>query len=71
MDVKAEVFEAADESFGGSVAVVLVEVPATEVVESHLTREHVEGRGEDRGCHGDDGLLGSAPSRRRWNWARK
>ena len=69
-NVAAEVLKPLEEAADGLGAIVAVEVFAAEVVVLGAVAQHVEGSGEHRGGHGEDGLLGAATGLRR-NWARR
>ena len=69
-DIAAEVLKPLEQAADGLGTVVAVEVHAAEIVVLGAVAQHVEGRREHRGGHGEDGLLGAATGLRR-NWARR
>src|SRR5205085_6001926 len=59
-DLVADLLKSADQAAGGFGGVGAIEVGGAEVVPLGAVAQHVPGRGEHRGGHGDDGFLGAA-----------
>ena len=57
----ADLLQAAHQARGRLVRVGAVEVSGAEVMPWSMVVQHVPDRGEHRGGHGEDGLLGAAP----------
>src|SRR5262245_38374216 len=60
--IEAELAQPFEQAVDGFVAIDAVEVGGAEIVPVGLVAQHVPGGGEHRGGHGEDGLLGAAPS---------
>jgi hypothetical protein len=58
-DLVADLLKAMDQSVGGFGGVGAIEVGGAEVVPLGAVAQHAPSRGERRGGHGDDGLLGA------------